>query len=66
MPNGNGDLHSPGETERDLVNADCRINAELGAAHVPDTELPKAITLLWPEVAVSTVAAPVACCKLAL
>ena len=64
-PNGDGGLLIPGETERDLANADYRENAKLGAARVPDTELPNATMPLWTDVVVSEVAAPVAHCKLA-
>ena len=50
----------------DLANADRCVNVELGAVCAPDTEVPKAIMLFQTELAVSVVAAPVACCELAL
>ena len=52
--------------ERDLANANHCVNMELGATCVPDTELPNATTLFRTELAISAIAALVACCEVAL
>ena len=52
--------------ECDRVNTDRHVKAELGAARVPDMELPNATMPRQTEDAVSTVVALVACCELAL
>ena len=65
IPNGDGDLLSASEMERDLANTDHRMNAELGSRRDPVAELPLVTVLPNADVAVSRVAAPHASCKLA-
>ena len=64
-PSGDGDRRCPSKTERDQVTIDHCEKAEFGALRDPITELPNETIRLCMEDAVSDMAAPVTCCKLA-